>query len=99
MIRVEVIEQFTLKDFEKLNNIKRKSIEVKGTLFVGDTFECNKEMCDYLMGKNEQGKVVVKTIEVVPEPKAIIEVDSMAKEIFKEPIIGEKPKKKKSSKK
>ena len=70
MIRVEVIEQFTLKDYEKIkDSIKRKSIDVKGTLFIGDTFECDEDMVKYLTGNNEQGKTVVKVIEVEPEIK------------------------------
>lgn len=72
MIKCEVIEQFTLKDFYKLNNIKRKSIDVKGTLFIGDTFECDENMVRYLTGKNELGKIVVKVIEVKPETPTII---------------------------
>ena len=110
MIRVEVIEQFTLKDFYKLNNIKRKSIDVKGTLFVGDTFECDKKMCDYLTGANEKGKVVVKVIEIEPEKTIEERIEDIrnidvgehiSKEKF-EKIKKEfelKPKKKKSSKK
>ena len=98
MIRVEVIEQFTLKDFYKLNNIKRKSIDVKGTLFVGDAFECDEDMVKYLTGNNEQGKIVVKVIEVEPEKVNIEKVIESAKDDkeFVEPI---KPKKKKISKK
>ena len=107
MIRVEVIEQFTLKDFYKLNNIKRKSIDVKGTLFIGDTFECDEDMVKYLTGNNEQGKVVVKVIEVVPEiiktndeikvKKDNVEVIINKNEIVKE--IKKQSKNKKSSKK
>ena len=94
MIRVEVIEQFTLKDYEKIkDSIKRKSIDVQGTLFIGDTFECTKEMADYLMGNNKNGDVVVKVIEV--EPEKVIQSAKDDKE-FVEPI---KPKKKKTSKK
>lgn len=66
MIKCEVIEQFTLKDFWKLKNIQRKSINVKGTLFIGDTFECDEKMVDYLTGNNPLNKVVVKVIEVEP---------------------------------
>ncbi len=95
MIRVEVIEQFTLKDYEKIKDtIKRKSIDVKGTLFVGDTFECDEDMVKYLTGNNEQGKTVVKVIEVEPEIK--INEEKIVKKVFEE----QKPnKKKKSSKK
>lgn len=93
MIKCEVIEQFTLKDFEKLSNIKRKSIEVKGTLFVGDTFECDEEMVEYLTGKNEEGKTVIKVIEIEPYEAKIVDVDKVEVKVI------EKPKKKKASKK
>ncbi len=103
MIRVEVIEQFTLKDYEKIKDtIKRKSIDVKGTLFVGDTFECDEDMVKYLTGNNEQGKTVVKVIEVEPEYE-VIKVEETYRNKNKEKIILKheyvKPKKKKSSKK
>lgn len=107
MIRVEVIEQFTLKDFYKLNNIKRKSIDIKGTLFIGDTFECDEDMVKYLTGNNEQGKTVVKVIEVEPEivktndeikvKKDNVEIVINKNEIVKE--IKKQSKNKKSSKK
>lgn len=64
MIRCEVIEEFTLKEFDKLENIKRVRINENGKLFVGDTFECDEEMADYLTGKNPLNKVVVNVIEV-----------------------------------
>ena len=102
MIRVEVVEQFTLKDFCKLNNIKRKSIDIKGALFIGDTFECDEDMVKYLTGNNEQGKVVVKVIEVEPEIKILSQspVEELEKAInVKAEITTTKPKKKKSSKK
>ena len=67
MIKVEVTSEFTYKDYEKLKNITRKSIDVKGKLFVGDTFECDKEIYDYLNGGNKDGYIVVKILEVVPE--------------------------------
>ena len=34
---------------------------------VKDTFECDKEMVDYLTGNNPLNKAVVKVIEVIPE--------------------------------
>jgi len=69
MIKCEVISRFDLKDFGKLKNIQRKSVDVKGSLFVGDTFECDKEMADYLLGNNVLNKTVVKVIEVQEVPK------------------------------
>ena len=69
MIKCEVIEKFDLKDFDKLVDIQRKAIDVKGKLFVGDTFKCEKEMAEYLTGNNALGKTVVKIIEVEPVKK------------------------------
>ena len=69
MIKCEVIKEFTLKRFDELKNIKRRRLDTKGKLYVGDTFECDKEMADYLMGDNKDKQVVVKVIEVEPEIK------------------------------
>lgn len=94
MIKVEVIEEFTLGEFDKLKNLVRNKKEEKGRLFVGDVFECTKEMCDYLTGKNMKGKVVVKILEVIPEAK--IEQTPIEKE---EKKTTKKATKKKTSKK
>ena len=68
MIRVEAIQDFTLKDFDELRNIKRASARNKhGELYLGDNFECDKKTVDYLMGKNEEGVCVVKIVELEPE--------------------------------
>ena len=103
MIRVEVIEQFTLKDYEKIKDtIKRKSIDVKGTLFIGDIFECDEDMVKYLTGRNELGKTVVKVIEVEPEIKILSQspIEELEKAVnVKAEITTTKPKKKKTSKK
>lgn len=104
MIRCKVIEQFTLKDFDKLSNIKRKSIEEKGKLFVGDEFECDEKMASYLTGDNEKKKVVVKVIEVLPKIQLLsqspIEELEKAKNIKGEITIAnyDQQKKKKSKK-
>ena len=71
MIKCEVIRDFTLEEFDKLKNIKRKKLDTKGKLYVEDVFECTKEMADYLMGNNKNGDVVVKVIEIIPETKKI----------------------------
>lgn len=67
MIKVEVIENFTLKDFNKLKNIVRFDKDKKGTLFIKDTFECDEKMARYLTGDNIFKKVVVKIIEINPK--------------------------------
>lgn len=83
MIRVEVIEKFDLERFNELKNIQRAKNDVKGSLFIGDTFECAQDLVEYLTGGNKYHKVVVKVIEVVPETKEDTEI---------------KPKKKKNKK-
>ena len=88
MIRVEVITQFTLGKFDEIkDSIVRKSVDTEGMLYVGDTFECTKEMADYLTGKNEKGNVVVKVIEIIPD------------EIKEEPKVEIKEEKPKTTKK
>ena len=69
MIKCEVIEKFSLEAFDKIKNIKRanENRNEKGKLYVGDTFECDEKMCDYLTGNNPINKVVVKVIEVKPK--------------------------------
>lgn len=99
MIKVEVLEDFTLKDFGELKNIERGTAKnEEGKLFKYDKFECSKDMCEYLTGKNPLNRAVVKVIEVVPEKVTVEKVIESAKDDkeFVEPI---KPKKKKSSKK
>ena len=92
MIKCEVIEKFNLKDFGKLKNIQRVGKNVEGKLFVGDTFECDETMADYLTGNNVLKKAVVKVIEVAKK-----EITKEAKIV--EEIIEEQPKKKTKSKK
>ena len=91
MIKCEVIEKFDLKDFEQLKNIQRKSVDVKGTLFVGDTFECDEAMAKYLQGDNVLKKTVVKVIEVEPTTKEVEEETEPTIEVKEHT----KPKKKK----
>ena len=89
MIKVEVIEQFTLQRFDELQNIERVGAEQKGKLFVGDKFECTEELAKYLTGENPLGKVVVKVVEVKPIKEAKI-VEEKEKKIKR----GAKSKKK-----
>ena len=69
MVRLETIREFTLEKYDELKNIQRKSIETKGKLYVGDTFECSQDIADYLLGANDKKAVVVKVIEIIPEDK------------------------------
>lgn len=108
MISCEVIEKFTLKDFDKLKNVKKAIVRKENEFGVKDTFECDKEMVDYLTGNNPLNKAVVKVIEV--EPKIIPIPNAKLEEVEIIPIPNAKiedvkimpvksTKKKKSSKK
>jgi hypothetical protein len=98
MIKVEVIENFTLEDYNKLKNVKKVINRKENEFGVRDTFECDEKMVDYLTGNNALNKVVVKVIEVVPEKVTVEKIIESAKDDkeFVEPI---KSKKKKLSKK
>lgn len=68
MIKVEVLEDFNLKDFDELKNLERGSNKSQeGKLFKGDKFECSETMCEYLTGKNPLNRAVVQIIEVIPK--------------------------------
>lgn len=98
MIKAEVIERFDLKDFTKLKNITRKdrSKNKEGSLYVGDTFECDESMCKYLSGDNPIKKQVIKIIEVVPKKEEKKEESEIEKEIENTEVkeISKKSKKK-----
>ena len=98
MIKVEVIENFTLEDYNKLKNVKKVISRKENEFGARDTFECDEKMVDYLTGNNALNKVVVKVIEVEPEiiktndemkakkdnVEVIINKNELAKEIKKQ---------------
>ena len=93
MFKCEVIESFTLSRFNELTNIVRKGTDVKGLLNVGDTFECGKDLADYLLGENKLNKACVRLIEIIPakepEPKHAIKVE-ISKRAIKKPTTKKK---------
>ena len=105
MIKVEALQDFTLARFDEIENIERTRRSEEGKLFTGDKFECEKELCDYLLGANPLGKAVVKVIEVIPEKVEVkIEepnVEKIAEKIqeIAKPKTTKKKNTKKSSKK
>lgn len=102
MIKVEVIENFTLEDYNKLKNVKKVISRKENEFGVRDTFECDEKMADYLTGNNALNKVVVKVIEIEPEIKILSQspIEELEKAVnVKAEITTTKPKKKKSSKK
>ena len=88
MVKVEVVKNFTLEEFNKLENVEKTINRRPNEFGTGDKFECDQEMADYLMGGNDKKETVVKVIEIIPEVK---------KPIIEEP--KKTTKKKKTSKK
>ena len=87
MIKCEVVKGFNLKNFNDLKNIKRKSLNTQGKLFVGDVFECSEEMVDYLSGNNPLKEAVIKVIEV--EPKQKVEEEPKVEVVESEPELND----------
>lgn len=88
MIRCEVIKKFTLKEFGKLKDVKKVGNRSKDEFDVKDTFKCEKEMADYLMGKNPYNEVVIKVLEVEPEKENdVIEMEMTLNEEKADKII------------
>lgn len=84
MIELECIKEFTLGEYNKLTNIKRSGREEVGRIFVGDTFECDKKMAEYLTGGNKNKEVVAKVIKVMPEEVSEEVVQAVANAIVEE---------------
>lgn len=81
MIKVEVIEEFTLGDYKLLKNIQRynPSKNDEGRLYVKDTFECDENMVKYLTGDNKYKTPYVKVLEIIPTE--VIEEKPVEKEV------------------
>jgi len=95
MVKVEVLMDFTLKDFDKIKKSlirKNPNKNKDGWLYAEDIFECEAEMAKYLTGENAKKVVVVKVLEVKPiEVKPI--VDTKAESEFVKPLDEENIKK------
>lgn len=92
MIKVEVTEDFTLARFDEIKkSLLRKGKEVQGKLFIGDTFECNEEMANYLSGSNKLKRSFVKVIEVLPKMPELPDLEEVKVETSKY-IIDTEPK-------
>ena len=93
MIKLEALEDFTLKRFDEIENIIRKGKEEKGKVFYGDIFVCEKELAEYLTNtgkeKNPVNRAVAKVIEVIPEIKEVVE---KPKQEVKKPVERKKRK-------
>lgn len=106
MIRCEVIKKFTLKEFEKLKDVEKVGNRSKDEFDVKDTFKCEKEMADYLMGENPFNETVIKILEVEPEKEVKINLETevtldkekVLETLKEKPIKQSKKKNKKASK-
>lgn len=71
IIKCKVTKEFTLKDFDKLENLVRSSYKNDyGKLYKNDIFECDKDMAKYLSGGNKDKEIVIKILEISPHKKA-----------------------------
>jgi hypothetical protein len=91
MVKAEVTETFTLKDYNKVEVISKRS-DKPHEFTKGDVFKCDDETADYLSGNNALKKNVIKVLEVIPKE------EEKAEETEKPKKIAE-PKKKKIDKK
>ena len=70
MIKVRVINDFSLKEFAKIKNIERFNYDKVGELYKNDIFECDEKMARYLTGDNSKKEIVVEIIEIkIEKPK------------------------------
>lgn len=90
MIKVRVINKFTLKDYAKLKNVSKLVNSNPNEFNKGDTFECDEAMAKYLTGDNALNMVAVEVLEVIEEPK-----EEPKKEVKIEPKVEVKKTKKK----
>lgn len=85
MVKVKVIENFSLGKFNELKNIVRANPrqDLEGRLFKGDIFECTEEMAEYLTKTNTQGKPFVEVIETILNKIDDFVVDNKNEEVEK----------------
>lgn len=93
MVKVEVTDDFHLGKYNELKNIIRKGKEEAGRLFKGDTFECENDMYEYLIGNNALHKSFVKLIEVIPEKEP--EIKKEVVKMQEKETIENKPRRRK----
>lgn len=90
MIKVEVIENFTLEDYNKLKNVKKVISRKENEFGARDTFECDEKMADYLTGNNALNKVVVKVIEVEPKKEQWAVTKEEDGNVHVRPVVNDK---------
>jgi len=76
MIKVVALETFSLREFNKIEELQRKDKSQEGIIFKDDVFKCDEEMCKYLMGENPIKRAVVQILEIKPEVKPETKVET-----------------------
>ena len=89
MIKVEVIENFTLEDYNKLKNVKKVISRKENEFGARDTFECDEKMVDYLTGNNALNKVVVRVIEVEPKKEKWTVTEEEDGNVHVRPVVND----------
>ena len=70
MIKVKVIEDFFFGRYNEVKNIvKANNKGISNHFEKGDTFECQKDVAEYLVKDNKLGKPFVEIIEIIPDKK------------------------------
>lgn len=69
MIKVQATQDFSFSSMDKIKNLHRAKVDKPNFIYKNDTFECDKNMYNYLTGKNKGGFIVVKLIEYKPSKK------------------------------
>ena len=98
MFKVIALKEFTLGRFNELKNVIRNNPgkNENGRLYEKDTFECNKELVDYLSGNNAYKQEFIKVIEIIPEENPVKKEEpiKIEEEIIDKPIVKKTTKKK-----
>lgn len=84
MIKAKVIKPFTLNDYKKLKNVEKKIARKENELGVNDTFICDKEMAQYLLGENKLKESFIEIIEVIPDEKKELKEEQPKEKQIKE---------------
>ena len=69
MIKVQATQDFSFSSMDKIKNLHRAKVDKPNFIYKNDIFECDKNMYNYLTGKNKGGFIVVKLIEYKPSKK------------------------------
>ena len=72
VIKCEVIENFTLEKFNELGNVKKVQVRKDNEFGKGDTFNCDKNMAEYLTGKNDKQKKGSQQISLIEKTTQLL---------------------------